>query len=110
ALTFVLLAGVAISANVLFWDPDTNATGNNSATQANLGGAGTWDTTMNNWWDGVATDTTWNNDNFDSAVFGGTSGGSVTLGAPIVVGRITFNTGGYTVKPSGTNTLTLQTA
>ncbi|TCO92740.1 autotransporter-associated beta strand protein [Chthoniobacter flavus] len=110
ALTFVLLAGVAISANVLFWDPDTNATGNNSATQANLGGAGTWDTTTNNWWDGVATDTTWSNDNFDSAVFGGTSGGSVTLGAPIVVGRITFNTGGYTVKPSGTNTLTLQTA
>lgn len=109
-LSIVFVAGISWAANTLFWDPDANATGNNASTQANLGGAGTWNTTTSNWWDGSASDTTWNNANSDTAVFGGSTGGTVTVGAPVVAGSLVFDTGGYTIKPSGTNTLTLQTA
>src|SRR5688572_24558258 len=61
-----------------FWDPDANATGNNTTTGTGLGGAGTWNTALLNWFDGVASDVAWNNANNDTAVFAG-SGGTVSL-------------------------------
>jgi fibronectin-binding autotransporter adhesin len=62
------------------------------------GGAGTWNTTSSNWYNGTA-NTNWNSATPDSAIFGGTAG-TVTLGAPITVSNITFNTGGYTIAGS----------
>ncbi|MGK6307323.1 autotransporter-associated beta strand repeat-containing protein [Variovorax sp. DT-64] len=85
-----------------YWDANSNATG--------MGGTGTWDLTTRTWDDGTVHDgvagpylSGWNNAALDTAVFMGTAG-TVSLGAPIVVGGLTFNIGGYTI--SG-NTLTL---
>ncbi len=70
------------------------------------GGTSTWDNlTTNNWWDGAA-DVVWNNANLDTAIFGGTAG-TVTLGAPITAGGLTFTTSGYKIAGAGANILTL---
>ncbi len=99
AVAGALSAGVgsAMAAD-RFWDPFFSGS-------ANGGGTGTWDHLVTaNWWDGAA-DVVWNNANLDTAIFGGASAGTVTLGSPIVVGGLTFNTTGYTL--AGSNTLTL---
>jgi autotransporter-associated beta strand protein len=81
--------------STLYWDPGhTGGTGS--------GGAGTWDTSSLNWFNGTA-DVPWNNANGDSAVFAG-SAGTVTLGTGITAGGLTFNSDGYTVTG---NTLSL---
>ena len=97
---FLLACAVALAAcpaesASLNWDPA--ATGGPSG-----GGAGTWDTTALQWWNGTA-DSPWNNAGNDTAIFGGT-GATVALGTGITAGGLIFNTGGYVV--SG-NTLTL---
>ncbi|MBB5031378.1 autotransporter-associated beta strand repeat-containing protein [Prosthecobacter vanneervenii] len=88
-----------------YWDPDGTAAGNNASTGAGLGGTGTWNTTSSFWWDGVSTDGAWANATSptDTAVFAGAAG-TVTLGAPITVGGLTLNVGGYSLSGS---TLTL---
>lgn len=96
----------AVRAVELSWDPDGIPGNNVPLTQAGLGGAGVWDTTTPQWWNGTST-LPWVNASKDTAVFGGITGGTVTFAAPAVVGGITFNTGGYTIIPDGTNTLTL---
>ena len=81
------------------WD---TATGDSAVT----GGAGTWDTTNSNWTTDVGlTNTSWNNGNNDTALFGATAG-IVTLGTNISVSGMEFATGGYTVNGGG-NTITL---
>ena len=82
-----------------YWDVNGGSVG--------TGGAGTWNTSSAFWnsaSDGVAGPfVTWNNAALDTAFFTGTAG-TVTLGAPITVGGLTFGTGGYTLTG---NTLTL---
>ncbi|WP_261370115.1 beta strand repeat-containing protein, partial [Lysobacter antibioticus] len=82
-----------------YWDQNRTALG--------FGGTGTWDTTGTFWSpnnDGVSGPySAWNNAALDDAFFGGTAG-TVTLGGPITVHNMTFQTSGYTVTG---NTLTL---
>ncbi|AAL53390.1 extracellular serine protease [Brucella melitensis bv. 1 str. 16M] len=95
------MAGTA-AASDRYWDSNGTAVGR--------GGSGAWNTS-NAFWspsgDGVSGPySAWNNAAFDTAIFGGTAG-TVTLGSPITVGAMTFETTGYIL--SG-NTLTLGTA
>ena len=81
---------------VLTWDPAHTPT---TASD----GAGTWDTSTANWANNN-TDVAWPNNGSDAAVFGTgatlPSGNTVvTLGVPITVGNITFNTGGNGNSP-----------
>ena len=106
-----LLSPGKSSAATYVWDPDTN-NGNNilnlsgvAPTATNMGGAGSWDTTNNRWWTGLA-DQPWSN-GVDTAWFTGLNGGAVTFGAPISVGGMVFTTGAYTTVLTATNTLTL---
>ena len=90
-----LVAASSVSAAVFNWDPGLTATPGG-------GGAGTWDTTTANWYDGTI-DNVWGGTGGDTAVFGGTGGG-VNLGAAITAGGLTFNSTGYTLT-GGTLTL-----
>ena len=86
-LAAALLPAAASSAATQTWD-DPNS-------------ANTWDTTTLNWDAGTVA---WTNGN--DAIFGGT-GETVTLGAGITAGSLTFNSTGYTIS---SNTLTLSGA
>ena len=93
----ICLSVISAHAASLFWD------GNDTTANAD-GGVGTWDVTATNW-DALATggsNSAWTNANNDTAVFAGTAG-TVSLGAPITVGGLQFDTAGYLVQ---TNTLT----
>jgi fibronectin-binding autotransporter adhesin len=106
----MLALGTAKAASV-YWDGDALGF-NDVLTGGGLGQAGVWNTTTANWWDGGTglTDTVWNNTNNDTAVFTGTAG-TVTLGAPITVGGLQFNTTAYSIGAAGnTNTLTFGAA
>ena len=84
-----------------FWDPGASATGTGS------GGPGTWDISSLNWYPGSGTsDVAWPNTTSYNANFGGTSPGTVSLGANIAAGALTFATSGYTVA-GGTYALNL---
>jgi len=93
---FLALAGSSLlaislaSSAELFW----------SANGTSQGGAGTWDTTNENW--GTATtgpfDSVWNNANNDTARFGSTAG-TVTLDDNVTVGGLVFNTNNYIIAP-----------
>lgn len=85
----LLLAVQQASAANLNWDP-----GLTPATAS--GGTGTWNTTNFNWSDGT-TDIAWPNTNTNSATFGGTAG-TVTLGAALTTGGLSFTTSGYTIS------------
>ena len=62
-----------------------------------------WDTASTNW----GGTTKWNNATPDSAIFGATGVGTVSLTENITVGALTFNTTGYKIDPS-VNTLALK--
>lgn len=103
ALSTFAAIGVSQSpAALIYWDNDATAGGNSALTGAGLGGTGAWDTTSSKWWN-LASDNAWNNSNLDTAVFWGTAG-TVTLGEPITVGGVSFNTTAYSLV--ATNTLT----
>lgn len=72
------------------------------------GGSGTWNTGTKNWDYGVGENyVKWDN-GFgvsDTAIFGGTVSGTVTLGEAVTVNRMTFSTAGYTI--SGAYAITL---
>ncbi|AJA09114.1 outer membrane autotransporter [Sphingopyxis fribergensis] len=83
-----------------YWDANGTAVGS--------GGPGTWNLANLNWspnGDGVSGPFVepWNNDDLDNAIFGGTAG-TVTVGAPVTVGNITFSSAGYVLN-GGTITL-----
>ena len=89
--------------------PATFTWDNNGATAPNpQDGAGTWDTTLQNFFNG--SNSAWINANNDTAVFGAsTTGGVVTVNAPLTVGGIQFNFAGYNLTTSAvaTNTITM---
>ncbi|HEU5137468.1 MAG TPA: autotransporter-associated beta strand repeat-containing protein [Steroidobacteraceae bacterium] len=89
-----VLPSTGAYAQTLQWDA-------NGAT-AGSGGTGTWDTTASRWFNG-STYQAWNNGALNDAVFASTAG-TVTLGTPITVHNLNFNTTGYTLTGS---TLTL---
>jgi len=95
------------SATTLYWDADGSPSGN-TAEGSNIGGDGSWDASANRWWDGAATDATWNNGTPAIAVFAGTTG-TVALVSPVTARGLTFNTTGYTITNGGTpsDTITL---
>ncbi|MBM0105007.1 autotransporter-associated beta strand repeat-containing protein [Steroidobacter sp. S1-65] len=86
-----------------YWDVNQTAPGS--------GGSGLWDLS-NLYWSPNASDTlgpynqAWNNAALDHAIFSGTAG-EITLGAPITVNALTFDTTGYTISGTGGNILTL---
>ncbi|WP_413626380.1 autotransporter-associated beta strand repeat-containing protein [Luteibacter sp. Lutesp34] len=92
----VLAALVALNAPTYavdrYWDVNGTSIG--------TGGAGTWNTTSPFWSpnnDGVSGPfSAWNNAALYDAYFGGTAG-TVTLGEPITVHNITFQTNGYSL-------------
>jgi hypothetical protein len=74
-LSTAITLAVGYGAQQLQWDPDTNAANNNvPTTGSGLGGTGTWNTTAQQWWNGSSPDVSWNNTQFDTAVFGGLAG------------------------------------
>lgn len=104
ALVFAsgLAAGPAAAADY-YWDADGSGLG--------LGGTGTWNTGAPPLWNSTGNATagpffTWNNATGDNAIFDGTAG-TVTLGAPITAGSLTFNVHGYTIAGTAANPLTL---
>src|SRR6478672_6581434 len=83
ALILVALVVGRASAVNLYWDADASTTvpGNNDVSNgSNLGGAGTWNTTNLNWWDGGAgvpgdgTEVAWGTSTTNSGIFWGSSG------------------------------------
>jgi autotransporter-associated beta strand protein len=92
------LQGIS-SADTLYWD------GTDTSQDAN-GGAGTWNVSDANWDSFLrgGTNAVWNNLAPDFAVFGGSSG-TVALGGMINVSGVQFNTTGYTITASASNTL-----
>ena len=88
----VLLPFLPLTAATLTWDADGTAGG---AT----GGTGEWSTSAQ-LWNNAGTMQTWNNATNDLALFGGTAG-AVTLGSPVTVVGMTFNTTGYAVEGNG---------
>ncbi|MEY4445497.1 MAG: hypothetical protein RL444_610 [Verrucomicrobiota bacterium] len=102
------LLGVGVSkapqakAANLYWDSDATAAGNNISNGTGLGGAGTWDTSSLEWFNGTD-NVAWSNSALDIAFFTGTAG-TVTLGGPITVGGLNFGGADFTVAG---DTLTL---
>src|SRR5689334_3998712 len=99
AIALGTLAVQHANAGSFNWDP----TGSNGT---NGGGVGVWDTSSPFWFNG-STDVPWinNSPSSDEAIFGGASGGTVTLGANVEANALTFNTAGYVI--TGGNTITL---
>lgn len=105
AWVLLLIAHVQIvqplSAATFYWDSDADATGN-LVDGTNLGGTGTWDLSTANWWD-TAGMVVWPDTTADTAIFSGTAG-IVTLGVPLNVGTLQFDSDGYQIT-GGTLTL-----
>jgi autotransporter-associated beta strand protein len=95
AIAMVLAATASpAQAGTRWWDGGTaNISGNGNG--ASGGGNGTWNTALLNWDAGASPHVAWVNANNDTAVFDGTAG-TVTVGAGITVGGLTFDTANYT--------------
>ena len=89
-----------------YWDADATSAGNN-LDGTGLGGAGTWDTSLLNWWDGTSM-VAWPNTNADNAIFTSafptlpyavpvTTAVNVDAGG-VTANRLTFVRSGYTVS------------
>ncbi len=98
AASIVLCLGQAASAGILTWD------GSDTLTSGAQGGAGTWDASLLNWWNGSA-DVVWPGSGTDNDALFANTAGTVTLGSAITANDLTFNTTGYIL--SGAQTLTL---
>lgn len=98
SITAALASGPVFAAD-RHWDANGTSIGS--------GGSGDWSLSAPAWSpgnDGVSGPyAAWNNAALDNAIFGGTAG-TVTLGSPITVNRLTFNSSGYTLT-GGTLTL-----
>ena len=89
-----------LQAATVYWDSDADATGN-LVDGTNLGGTGTWNLITANWWD-TAGMVVWPETTADTAIFSGTAG-IVTLGEPVNVGTLQFDSNGYQVTGSTLN-------
>ncbi len=109
-LAALAAGGSSAKATTLYWDLDDNPL-NNVVTGGGLGGAGLWDTSTPFWWNPVGfADQAWTNNALtpDSAVFTGTTAGTITLGTGMNVGGLQFNTTAYILGAgANTNALTL---
>ena len=77
----------------VYWDPAVSA-------GSSLGGAGTWNLTTQNWWDGASgSDQLWVQSP-DKAVFWGASAGTVTVSVPVTCGGMIFKTNNYQISNS----------
>lgn len=104
AMAVMLTAGMA-GAATLFWDGGTtNIPGNGDG--ASQGGAGTWNTTTQNWDAGASPHVAWDNtaNSNDTVILAG-SVGLVTLGEDINLGAMHFSVAstGYTVSNNTLN-------
>lgn len=101
-----------ILAGPLYWDGGTiNISANGDG--VSQGGAGAWNTTVQNWDQGAGLPhIAWNNALGSDAYFGGATN-TVTLGAPITANSLTFaTTNGYIISDGGNsaNTLSINAA
>ena len=100
----LLAVSSASAQSTLYWDGGVANIGTNG-NGASAGGAGTWNTTIQNWDDGVAPHVAWDNGSpFDTAVFAGAAG-TVTFGSSINADTININTAGYLLYLQGGQTL-----
>lgn len=100
--SFIAAIGCSVlpaSAADRYWD------GTDNTADAD-GGNGTWNTSSTNWDTAATGGTDAAFTNGDNVFFGGAAG-TVTLGGPITVGNLTFDTAGYTITGS---TLTLSSS
>lgn len=91
-----------LQAATLYWDADADATGNNLDGTA-LGGTGSWDTSLLNWWNASSL-VAWPAASTDTAVFSGAfptlgipAAKTVTLSNGISANQLIFNRSGYTL-------------
>ena len=107
------LLGVGVSrtpqakAANLYWDSNTIQQDNVVSSTSGTGGAGTWNVSAGNFWNGSDVMTAlsvWNNAGNDVAIFRGNAG-TVALGANVTVGGLQFDTPSYVIS-TGANTLT----
>ncbi|MBN8421692.1 MAG: autotransporter-associated beta strand repeat-containing protein [Verrucomicrobia bacterium] len=91
--------GQPLAAATLYWDADATVAGNSSTSGMGLGGSGSWNTTLANWWNGSSTDTAFTFSSGDTAIFTGL-GGLVQLGTPVTLGTLIF---GQNIAASGFN-------
>jgi len=94
-----------IQAATLYWDADGSTAGNATNGSA-LGGSGTWDGTLSNWWD-TGSLVTWPNTTDAVAVFSGPyaapyASSTVTLSGSLTANQLRFNRSGYRLT-SGTS-------
>jgi fibronectin-binding autotransporter adhesin len=87
----------------VYWDPAGTAS-------TDGGGAGTWNFSSLQWYDGTS-DVVWDNAGDYRAIFGGASGGQVTIAAGLIVlaDSLVFNTPGYNIFGGGVRRVTLTT-
>ena len=91
----LFLAALAARGATLQWDADT-------ATPGAQDGAGAWDDTSTNWWDGIA-NTNWTTATPDDAILGGGgTPGPVTVASPVSIGNLAF-LGAYVITGSTIN-------
>jgi autotransporter-associated beta strand protein len=84
----------------LQWDPNPD--------DPIQGGVGSWDTSRTNWVNSAGQHVAWINNNGDTAVFGGDSGGLIgATNSVLSAGGIQFDTAGYTIGTTSSKTLTL---
>lgn len=111
-LLFPILAVLpsgAVRAATYAWDtvPGTVGAGNGVIDD----GSGTWDTANGNWTgDSGLSNVAWASGTNDTAEFGGSAGGTVTLSGSLAAGGISFSGAGansYTIAGTGLPTLTL---
>ena len=83
-----------------------------SANGSTLGGTGTWDVTNTRWGatNAAPFSLVWNNSLTNTATFGGTGGGTVTVGANVTVNQLVLVDSNYTVQGSSTVTFAGQGA
>jgi len=98
-LMAVWQVGQPLAAATVYWDADAVAAGNSSISGMGLGGSGTWNTTLANWWDGSSPDAAFTFSSGDTVIFTGL-GGLVQLGAPVTLGTLIF---GQNIAASGFN-------
>ncbi|MCX8091077.1 MAG: hypothetical protein N3I86_09140 [Verrucomicrobiae bacterium] len=105
ALTTTLAAWLTLSAHAqpttLYWDPTFTGS-------TNGGGAGTWNFSALQWFNGTA-NVVWTNDGSCRAVFGGTNGGQVQVASGLIIEAhsLEVNTPGYFFTGGGTRRMTV---
>ncbi len=107
-LIALLLLATAFQAGAVtyYWDGGTADIGA-AGDGASAGGAGTWNTTIQNWDQGNSlAHIAWPNTSASDAVFGGTAG-TVTVGANLTAGDLKVDTANYLFTLNGTRTVSL---